>query len=370
MAKRTPKLAYAGPDNAVKITTYTKLQQVAQDFALGKLGNVLIVGPPGMGKTYTFRLAVQQSSNHRYAYLNNHAAPFGLYTKVWQYTDMPLIIDDIRAINSNPASVGVLMAVCDSNKPKLVTWTTNNLTPDTEPPSSFETNSDVALITNAWDTLNERVKALEDRCMCYHFVPSSHELHRYVGSWFKDQSIYDWMATRIYQVKNPSIRSYEKAMQLRDSGAADWQDDAAAMIGVDPELALVIKLELDKSLKPGQRVARFKQQTKLSPKTYYRRRIEAQRNTPGGHTKLVPPKFKLPKPKNLPKLVNAQPLYEAVPSLAERADGIYDILGQVTKNEGERAKLVKMLGTRSKKAKAKKAAKANKTKGKAGKKKN
>ena len=71
MAKRAPKLAYTGPDNAIKITTYAKLQRVAQDFAAGNLGNVLIVGPPGTGKTYTFRLAVQLASKHRYAYLNS-----------------------------------------------------------------------------------------------------------------------------------------------------------------------------------------------------------------------------------------------------------------------------------------------------------
>ena len=77
MAKRAPKLAFAGPDHAIKITTYAKLQQVAEAFATGKLGNVLIVGPPGVGKTYNFRLAVQEASKHQYAYLNNHAAPFG-----------------------------------------------------------------------------------------------------------------------------------------------------------------------------------------------------------------------------------------------------------------------------------------------------
>jgi hypothetical protein len=136
-------------------------------------------------------------------------------------------------------------------------------------------------------------------------------------------------------------------------------------VGVDDELALVIKLEL-KRMKSADRVANFMQDTGKSQNTYYRRRIEAKANTPGGDTNLAPPKHKLPKPKGLPKLVNAPPVHQVIPSFAERAEILLGLVDQFTATKGEKAKLIKMLGQANK---AKKAAKAKKTKGKTDKKK-
>ena len=121
-----------------------------------------------------------------------------------------------------------------------------------------------------------------------------------------------------------------------------------------------------------RRSAIFKQQTRKSGKTYYRRRAEARANTPGGDTKLAPPKHKLPKPKNLPQLTNAPPIHQTIPSLAERGEILAGLVDQLAATKGEKAKLIKMLGqaNKPKKAKSKKTAKAKKTKSKPGKKKN
>ena len=304
--KRTPMHSRKGPSKSIKITSYKKLKRVAGSFANGEYGNVIIVGPPGVGKTVHIRWAVQEATGGHYAYLNNHATPFGFYTMLWHFQDMPLIIDDIKAINSNPASVGLLMAVTDSSRPKAITWTSKTCTPYTEPPSWFETESNVAIITNQWDTLDERVKALEDRCMCFHFVPTPAAIHAYVGTWFDDQEIYDWMGPRIFQVRQPSIRSYLHAKKLRDTGAKDWQDDASQLVGVDRELGLVIQLELSK-LKPDEKMEAFMDITKKSKATYYRLRQLALDNMPDGGQDLELPATKLTGVGRMPVLVNAQP---------------------------------------------------------------
>jgi DNA polymerase III delta prime subunit len=355
MTKRAPRHSASGPDKSIRITTYDKLQEVAQHFAEGKLGNVLIVGPPGVGKTATLRMAVHVATDGMYAYMNNHAAPFGFYALLWQYQNIPLIIDDIRAINSNPTSVGLLMAVCDSVKPKLVTWTAKNITRDTEPPNAFETNSDVAMITNQWDTLDERVKALEDRCMCYHFAPSAQALHEYVGTWFGDQEVYDWMSTRIYQVRQPSIRAYLQVKQLRDAGAADWQDDAAVLVGVDPVLATAINLALDVTLKPAERVKEFKRLTGQSKANYYRMVNLAKELTPGGANKLMPPRHKLSPPQAQAEFKNAEPTNTAEVEEFGEGEGERAILKQLIAGLTEEAKPRKMKKTtKSKKGKGKK----------------
>lgn len=311
------------PSKSIKITSYEKLKRVAASFANGEYGNVLVVGPPGVGKTVHFRWAVQEATQGYYAYLNNHAAPFGFYTMLWRYQDMPLIIDDIKAINSNPGSVGLLMAVTDSSSPKTITWTSKTCTPDTEPPNRFETESNVAIITNQWNTLDERVKALEDRCMCFHFVPTPQAIHEYVGTWFDDQEIYDWMGPRIHQVRQPSIRSYLHAKKLRDTGAQDWQDDASQLVGVDHELGLVIQLELSK-LEPDEKLETFKSITKKSRATYHRLRRLALDNMPGGGQDLELPTTELTGEGRMPALINAQPINAVQEDVGEVAAALME----------------------------------------------
>jgi hypothetical protein len=165
----------------------------------------------------------------------------------------------------------------------------------------------VAIITNQWDTLDERVKALEDRCMCFHFVPTPEAIHEYVGTWFDDQEIYDWMGPRIMQVRQPSIRSYLHAKKLRDTGAKDWQDDALQLVGVDQELGLVVQLELS-GLMPDEKLEEYMNITKKSKATYYRLRKLALDNMPDDGHDLVLPTHKLTGEGRMPVLVNAQPI--------------------------------------------------------------
>ena len=82
-------------------------------------------------------------------------------------------------------------------------------------PREFTTKSRVAIISNDWQTLNKNVAALQDRGHVLLFQPMAAEVHQMAGTWFDDQEIYGWFATNLHRVREPSLRHYVRAKELR-----------------------------------------------------------------------------------------------------------------------------------------------------------
>jgi len=84
--------------------------------------------------------------------------------------------------------------------------------------------SRVVIISNDWKTLNRNVVALQDRGYTLVFEPTAEEVHQKTGEWFReDQDIYDWFGDNLHLVKEPSMRTYLPAAELKRAGM-DWMD--------------------------------------------------------------------------------------------------------------------------------------------------
>jgi hypothetical protein len=59
------------------------------------------------------------------------------------------------------------------------------------------------------------------------FQPSAAEVHRKAGAWFDDAEIYDWFTANLHPVREPSMRHYVRAKELRAAGM-DWTEVLAA----------------------------------------------------------------------------------------------------------------------------------------------
>jgi hypothetical protein len=59
------------------------------------------------------------------------------------------------------------------------------------------------------------------------FQPSAAEVHAQAGKWFDDKEIYDWFAANLHRVREPSLRHYVRARELKAAGM-DWTDVLAA----------------------------------------------------------------------------------------------------------------------------------------------
>ena len=96
-------------------------------------------------------------------------------------------------------------------------------------PREFTTKSRVVIIANDWKTLNRNVAALQDRGHVLMFEPSAEEVHRKAGTWFDDPEIYQWFAANLHRVREPSMRHYVRAKELKAAGM-DWTGVLAAEI--------------------------------------------------------------------------------------------------------------------------------------------
>ena len=59
------------------------------------------------------------------------------------------------------------------------------------------------------------------------FEPSAAEVHRKAGTWFDDAEIYEWFAANLHRVREPSMRHYVRARELKAAGM-DWTEVLAA----------------------------------------------------------------------------------------------------------------------------------------------
>ncbi|MGP0069792.1 MAG: tyrosine-type recombinase/integrase [Isosphaeraceae bacterium] len=74
-----------------------------------------------------------------------------------------------------------------------------------------------------WRTLDQNVAALQDRGHVLFFQPGAAEVHRKAGTRFDDREIYEWFAANLHRVREPSLRHYVRARELKAAGM-DWTE--------------------------------------------------------------------------------------------------------------------------------------------------
>ena len=50
------------------------------------------------------------------------------------------------------------------------------------------------------------------------FQPSAAEVHRKAGEWFGDREIYEWFGKNLHRMREPSLRYYMRAKELKAAG--------------------------------------------------------------------------------------------------------------------------------------------------------
>jgi hypothetical protein len=86
-----------------------------------------------------------------------------------------------------------------------------------------QARASIGLLGCFWQTLNKNVAALQDRGHVLFFEPGAAEVHRQARTWFDDAEIYEWFAANLHRVREPSLRHYVRAKELKAAGM-DWTD--------------------------------------------------------------------------------------------------------------------------------------------------
>jgi hypothetical protein len=227
-------------DGALQVKTYERLNEYITKFAEGKIGLLLIFGGPGTGKSYAMREA---SNGKKVCWINNTLSAWGLYCHVFDKgLNRPIIIDDVDEIYRDRRSVAILKCLCQTDPRKLVTWNTQNSQIQAgDYPDHYTTRSTVCLIANDWRQININVAALESRGKLCRFIPSNEEIHKYVGTWFKDQEIYDWIGKHLPRLSTLTIRHYTQALEDKATGG-DWKGDLLESWKPDPKREAIHQL--------------------------------------------------------------------------------------------------------------------------------
>jgi hypothetical protein len=170
----------------------------------------------------------------------------GIYLEAYAHRHHPLVLDDIDGLYADRGGIRLLKALCQSEPIKTLSWhTATPILRRREVPSHFTTSSRVALIGNDWKTLNADVAALEDRGHVLVFEPSALEVHRRAACWFWDQEIFEFVATHLHLMAQPSLRVYRHAWELKQAGL-DWRLAVLSLCLTGPAL-LVARLKADPS---------------------------------------------------------------------------------------------------------------------------
>jgi hypothetical protein len=229
------------PEDAIRLTTYADLDRYVRGFADGAFNLLVLVGAPGLQKSRAVRDALPDA-----CWIEGHATALGIYMRLWECRDEPVIIDDVDSLYADRAAVRLLKGLCQTDSRKTVAWESDAAALRREAiPRRFTTASRVLIIANAWRTLNANVSALEDRGHLLLFDPAALEVHSRVAAWFWDQEVFDWIGEHLHLIARPSMRIYRAAWELKEA-AMDWRKSLLERWLSGPRL-LVARLRADPS---------------------------------------------------------------------------------------------------------------------------
>lgn len=210
-------------DGAVRIATYDGLDRYVHAFAAGAFNLLVLVGAPGLQKSRVVRDALPDA-----CWIEGHATALGIYLRLWEHRDEPVVIDDVDSLYADRTALRLLKSLCQTERRKTVAWETDApALRNNGVPKRFTTSSQVMIIANAWKTLNVHVTALEDRGHLLHFEPSVLEVHARTAGWFWDQEVFDWIGEHLHLITRPSMRLYRAAWELKAAGM-DWRGQLLA----------------------------------------------------------------------------------------------------------------------------------------------
>jgi hypothetical protein len=161
-------------------------------------------------------------------WIEGNATPFGMYLKLYRHRDQFIVIDDVDGLYSDRSRVGLLKCLCQTEEGKSVAWHSDARSLERQNiPKEFTTRSRVVIISNDWKTLDKNVAALQDCGHVLLFEPAAAELHAQAGTWFDDKEIYAWFGENLHRMREPSMRHYVRARELKAAGM-DWTEVLAA----------------------------------------------------------------------------------------------------------------------------------------------
>lgn len=157
------------------------LEEMAAATINSDVRGMIVVGPPGVGKSYGVIKKLEEASlfeqikntRPKYDIVKGAMTPIGLYIKLYNYSAAGevLLFDDCDSILDDELSLNLLKAALDSGKKRKLCWNADSSALRNEGiPDNFDFKGSVIFITNVdFETVRSKKKeahlaALQSRC--------------------------------------------------------------------------------------------------------------------------------------------------------------------------------------------------------------
>lgn len=121
----------------------------------GNIRSLIVSGAPGVGKTYSVELALQEARDakkiRRYTANRGTISPIGLYILLYQHRQSGdvLVIDDCDAVFENSDALNILKAALDTGSKRIISYAKEAYALTAQDiPSRFEFDGSVIFISN------------------------------------------------------------------------------------------------------------------------------------------------------------------------------------------------------------------------------
>ena len=290
------------PKQFERITTFTEYQEVVDAYFNNHFPLVILVGRPGLSKSYKFQTKIEQQKTG--VVISNIVSLPMVYVRCFEHIDQHIVIDDAEIIWGDNAGRLFLRGLTQERKPCRVSWDKQNKWMESrEIPQHFKTSSHVCLICNHFAFGNaDEYAAIADRSTCkVYFDPTAHEVHKNAEWVFEEykqykeeiKAIYDFVGSRLDYMPDLSFRAYKHALDQM-LAKRDWRKVIETSYCVQGDERVVVELEKNKKLDVNQKVEQFIERTNKSRATYFRIKAEVCRHKDTGKSVV---KNKVRKPK-------------------------------------------------------------------------
>jgi len=231
------------------------LQQMTRATISGDVRAMIVVGPPGVGKSYGVEFELEKSGlferisgkKIKYEVVKGAMTPIGLYCTLYRHSDANnvLVFDDCDSVFQDELALNILKAALDSGKKRKIHWNSDSSMLRREGvPDMFDFKGAAIFITNLkFDNIKSKrmqdhLEALQSRC---HFLDLTLNTMRdkflrikqifRQGDLFKDydfspeigEEILEFMEANQTKLREMSLRMALKLADLTKVSEENWK---------------------------------------------------------------------------------------------------------------------------------------------------
>jgi hypothetical protein len=218
-----------------KVDKYERFHRHLAAWVDGEMTCLLVLGPPGTGKSFGYRTAL---GNRPYHVFGGRQSPLHVYINLYDDPYRPVVLDDISSLLRDATFRDMLKGLCDTG-PRVVRWGTTTSKLEGRA-TSFACICPVLIVLNKMPARDPDLEAILDRVDAIRFEPTKAEIiARMHELWPEEGELID-LLTELPAM--PSLRTLDKARRWKRSAHLNLIEELLGECGVPPPVAQLAQI--------------------------------------------------------------------------------------------------------------------------------